>query len=565
MGGTAGRQAAHHNLLNSTARRRQVGYLTMETRWADEYLQHLKASKGTYQRFHLRHFLAWLRDRSVRLESLTPALVYDYLRYRRSLGHCRKWVVSALSALRHIVGYALGRGLMPSDPTHEVRSSWLDVPGGPTYQGPLRELFQHPAILARYCLPLFAPDWEDYIKHLLERGYSREYICKVLNHHFFFHRYLVARKVRCGARISHELLNAFLRQKHIPSSKNGGRYLCRTFAKNARCSIEGFLGFVARRRGDRVINACPSSRLKVFPGRMIERYMAYSRIHLGLRPRTLQAHLYWLAKLDDFLSHRHISGVRQVGLADLDAFLMRCGKGMRAGSLRWPIAAARSFFRYLHLHGAISVDITRDIAYPAHFRGDLWPKYLPWKKVEELLAGVNRSGLVGKRDYAILILMAHHGLRNREVANLRISDIDWERQCILLRERKNGATTWLPLSQPTLAALRDYIHARPTSSFPELFLTQHAPIKPLGPAAHAVVQRHLRQRFAGSLPRYGAYVLRHSFAKALLDRGAKLPDIAELLGHRCLGSTLIYTRVATEDLREVADNYAEFLPGACQP
>jgi len=553
------RLVSHHNPLNSLIRPPLIGWLSMEASWAFEYLEHLKTSKATYQRHHLGHFLAWLRDRNVRLESLTPGLVYDYLHYRRSLGHCRGYVLSALSALRHIVGYAIGRGLMLSDPALEVRSSWLDVPGGHAYQGPLRDLFQHPAVLARYCLPLFAPDWEDYLRHLLERGYSRGHIQHVMLQHLHFHRYLVSRKVRRRTRITPELLSAFLRQGHFPSQKKPGNALSPAFVKNARGSIEGFLDFVSRRRGGPGINISPPLRFKVLSGRLMKRYVVYSRAHLGLRPRTEQLHLYWLAKLDAFLSRRKIRGIRQVSLADLDAFFVRCGKSMQARTLQRVASAARSFFRYLHLHGAISADLAQHIASPVRFRCDLWPKYLPWKKIEELLAGIDRTSPVGKRDYAILALMACHGLRNREVATFRMADIDWDQQSILLRQRKNGSTTWLPVSQRVLAALRDYIEARPVVSYPELFLTQHAPIKPLGFSAHAVAQKHLHRRFEGSLPHYGAHVLRHSFAKALLDRGAKLSEIGTLLGHQNLDSTLIYTRVATEDLRDVADNYAELL------
>jgi integrase len=229
-------------------------------------------------------------------------------------------------------------------------------------------------------------------------------------------------------------------------------------------------------------------------------------------------------------------------------------------SLQYIISALRSFFRFLQLHGEIRSDLARGLVSPSRFRSDLRPKYLPWPKIQKFLAAIDRSHRAGKRDYAMLMLLACHGLRGREAATLRISDIDWERHSIFLRHRKNGVPIHLPLSPQTEEALRDYLAVRPACPAPEIFLTEVAPIKPFEGSVQGVATRHIR-KFFGKLPfSQGSHLLRHSFAKALLDRGAKLHEVGALLGQLSLRSTQIYTRIATEDLREVADNYANLLP-----
>ncbi|MBI4669260.1 MAG: tyrosine-type recombinase/integrase, partial [Elusimicrobia bacterium] len=106
-------------------------------------------------------------------------------------------------------------------------------------------------------------------------------------------------------------------------------------------------------------------------------------------------------------------------------------------------------------------------------------------------------------------------------------------------------------------ALADYLTIRPHCSNPRLFLTLRAPWRPLTKTIlDKRVRWRLKERFGNSLPAYGCHVLRHSFAKAMLDRGAPLSHISVLLGHQALQSTYVYTRISIEEMREVADNYA---------
>ena len=288
-------------------------------------------------------------------------------------------------------------------------------------------------------------------------------------------------------------------------------------------------------------------------------FAAYACQHGELQASTLKSYLYFLDLFMRFLACRRVRTIKSVGFAELEAFFSEEGAHMSPRSLYVVRAALRSFLKYLYVEGELAMDLSRDLPRPSRFSADRRPKYLPWAKVEELLSGIDRSTLIGKRDYAMLTLLACHGLRVGEAAKLRVQDIDINEGSFFLRERKDGRCARLPLSARAKEALEDYMKFRGIYSGTELFLHAPPPRALAVTSIGSIIHAHLRQRFPSGLPFYGSHVLRHSFAKCLLDRGARLTDLGLLLGHRNLRSTLIYARIATEELREVSDNYARLL------
>lgn len=500
-----------------------------------------------------RRFLRWLSSKGLGLSDASPALMHEYLCHRRTSGVCLGTIENILDRLRAFFRYAALQKLVPGDPTQGVSCQWLDVPGGlPAYQGVLRRILRNPRDMLRFRLPLFVPHWEAYLQHLVERGYSRSSLWDVLAHNFHFHRYLAARGVRRLSRITPSLLEDFLRRKEPAFHRERGYPMPPLYRRIIRSRLVRFLAFAhvplfkVARGGERIR-----------AGGILGAYLDFCRDHGGLRPATRYAYYRELLKFRSFLRRKRIGDLNQMTAADLDAFLMLRSKSMGPRALRSVVTALRSFLRYLFLHGHIGRDLAAAVVRPSRFRDDLRPKYLPWRKVEELLAGMDRATPRGKRDYAIVVLLACHGLRAREVAGLRVDDLDLNNSVMRLRQRKNGATTDLPIADRAVKALREYLAVRLDAGHAELFLTLAAPFRPLTCSAISEAAcRCLRGQFNGQ---GGAYVLRHSFAKAMLDRGARLPDIGAMLGHRSLRSTLIYTRIATEDMREVACNYSEWL------
>jgi len=169
---------------------------------------------------------------------------------------------------------------------------------------------------------------------------------------------------------------------------------------------------------------------------------------------------------------------------------------------------------------------------------------------------------VGRRDYAICQLLYTYGVRGGQVRALRYEDIDWAHNQILFRASKHGKDSLLPLTVAVGESLLDYLkHARPPCQDPHVFLTSRAPYHALvhSNSLSAIVERHLRK--AGiEVTSKGAHAFRHGFATRMLQEGHSLKAVADVLGHRHLSTTFIYTKVDFNSLKEVALRWPKEAP-----
>ncbi len=180
------------------------------------------------------------------------------------------------------------------------------------------------------------------------------------------------------------------------------------------------------------------------------------------------------------------------------------------------------------------------------------PSALSWEQVRRLLGVVGVREPNGRRNYAMLLLIASYGLRGCEVRALRLNDIDWAHDEMVIFAPKTGRRRALPLTRPAGEAVLDYLLAeRPPSRHREVFLSSRPPHGPLRSKINPWPGRQLDK--AGIVTAHrGAHVLRHSLAVHLLRSGETLKGIGDLLGHRRPDTTFIYTKLAVEDLRRVA-------------
>jgi site-specific recombinase XerD len=178
---------------------------------------------------------------------------------------------------------------------------------------------------------------------------------------------------------------------------------------------------------------------------------------------------------------------------------------------------------------------------------------LAWPLVQRLLRSIDRSDRLGWRDYAILHLMAHYGLRPSEIVTLTLGAIDWQAKTLRVKQCKTRSDLILPLAEQTMRMLKRYLdRGRSGGVRPELFLRARTPAGPLTHYAIGDLYRKRAQQSGLPLQGTSSYCLRHSFAMRLLDRGVSVKVIGDLLGHRTLESTCIYLRLQTRTLREVA-------------
>lgn len=214
--------------------------------------------------------------------------------------------------------------------------------------------------------------------------------------------------------------------------------------------------------------------------------------------------------------------------------------------------ALRSFFRFLLQHGEVERDLAIWVPTVAAWRLSTVPKYLKPEEVERLLKACDRSSATGRRDHAILLLLARLGLRAGEVAALQLDDIDWRAGEIMIRG-KGLVHQRLPLLAEVGEALALYLcQDRPSRPVRQVFLRMRAPRRGLAVSAISTIVRRALERAGLQVALKGAHLLRHSLATGLLRQGASMTEIGEVLRHRLAATTEIYAKVDLDRLRSLA-------------
>jgi site-specific recombinase XerD len=261
------------------------------------------------------------------------------------------------------------------------------------------------------------------------------------------------------------------------------------------------------------------------------RYLSEER---GLSPSTL---LNYIPTIEQFLSERFHNRTPNVGrlrAPDVTGFVTRHARQLSPGRAKLMVTALRSFFRYLRGREAIAND-------------------LPADDVEHILKCCDRKTSVGRRNHAILLLLARLGLRAGEVVGLNLDDIDWSTGQITIRG-KGGKSAQLPLASDVGTALAAYLRRdRPRSATRRVFLRHRAPFVGFGNSStvSSLVRRALKHAGVESA-HTGAHVLRHSLATSLLRQGGSLDEIGELLRHQSPNTTAIYAKVDVAALHTLA-------------
>jgi integrase len=244
----------------------------------------------------------------------------------------------------------------------------------------------------------------------------------------------------------------------------------------------------------------------------------------------------------------------RLSAADLSAFVQREAERLGRGHAKHATVALRSFLRFAQLRGYIRAHLATAVPTVAQWAMDSLPKYLPPGAVQRVLDGCERTAPVGKRDYAILLLLARLGLRAGEVSALRLEDIDWENGRITVFCKKSGGPAHLPLPTDVGEAIAQYLKdSRPRCSCRNVFVRTHAPHAPFSHAAvvSGLAKRAL-QRAGVKSARQGAHLFRHTLATEMLRHGASLGEIGQVLRHKDPNTTAIYAKVDVNALRELA-------------
>lgn len=289
-----------------------------------------------------------------------------------------------------------------------------------------------------------------------------------------------------------------------------------------------------------------------FTGRLLQEYENHLRKDRGLAENSLRVYLplirtFVASKLGGSLPQ----SLKALTIRD---FVVAQTRNRSAEYVRLLSVALRSFCRFLFLSGHVSVDLSPSVPRVCKYRQSTPPAFLTPREVTRALAAVNRTTPRGRRDYAILLLLARLGLRAGEIISLELEDISWRTAEIVVRG-KGRTVERLPLLRDIGEALAAYLRKdRGVSKSRRIFLRMWAPrIGLAGPAAVGhIVRLALAQAGIRRSGRGAAHLFRHGLATRMIRHGASLPEIAEVLRHRSQMTTSGYTQVAFEALRGVA-------------
>lgn len=384
-----------------------------------------------------------------------------------------------------------------------------------------------------FSLPLLGPVADGFDDWLAANGYahgSRKHSIRMLRHVDVYLRKHGAHDV---AGLNHDGLHACWRGliKRFPASSGTVRTLERYLAGS---------GLMAK----------PLS----FPLSLSlnDRYADYLREVRGFAVSTVSSHRY---TAQCFLEHLRENGttVERAGSGDIEAYIAKTGKRLSRGSLEHDIAALRGFLRFLTVDGEMSAALNSPIDTPRLYRLEKLPRALPWETVRTMLRSIEKTTPMGRRDYAMFLLIATYGLRSSEVVGLTLDDIHWRTGILRIHQKKTASFIELPLTNEAASALAKHLKQNPPPvPYRRIFLRMRAPIGVLKPTAVTEAFQALVRKSGLNIPYQGPHCLRHAYAAHLLKNGTSLKTIGDILGHRTAESTSMYLRLATEDLREVA-------------
>lgn len=315
----------------------------------------------------------------------------------------------------------------------------------------------------------------------------------------------------------------------------------------SRRAIAPLLDFLAARGLLPVLDPAPLGPVE----RLLAEYGSYLVKERGLAANTVDCYRRCVRP---FVATRVRGGeldLASLTAGDVTEYVRAACPGKAKGSAKLIVTTLRSLLGWLHLTGAVPVALGGAVPAAAGWRLARLPDALEPDAVELLLASCDRRSVVGRRDYAMLLLLVRLGLRAGEVAGLRLDDIEWRHGEVTVTGKSNRSER-LPLPADVGAAMSGYLRrGRPATALDRsVFVRVRAPHRGLAPSGVSTVVRHAAGR-AGLDP-IGAHLLRHTAATTMLRSGSTLTEVGQVLRHRSAASTTIYAKVDRDALRTLA-------------
>jgi integrase/recombinase XerD len=373
---------------------------------------------------------------------------------------------------------------------------------------------------------------------LIEYGYAKNTIQSKLWSLAEFGKWLIGNGFTV-TNVDEALISRFIRGKKGKRLQRGNAKTLAQFLEDLRtCHV------VPHRKP--IVDESPS-------GKILRQYEEHLRSERGLSASTVVNYQPFIRR---FLAERFGEGpllFRELKPSDISAFILRHAHTMAPKRAQGMTSAFRSFFRFLFGKGKLHANLALSVPTVASWRLSTVPKYLLPEEVQRLLGACDRKTPAGRRNYAILLLLARLGLRAGEVVALKLDDIDWRAGQIHVRG-KGLFHDRMPLPPDVGEAIASYLRGdRPRCQTRQVFICMKAPHRGFaGPSTLTTIVRRALAH-ADLHPEFkGAHLLRHSLATSMLRSGANMSEIGEILRHREPNTTEIYAKVDFDGLRSLA-------------
>ena len=269
---------------------------------------------------------------------------------------------------------------------------------------------------------------------------------------------------------------------------------------------------------------------------------------IKLRSSYLKQFLQWYQETSNY------QNLQALKADDVESFFIKATSRWGKAYKRSLQATLRSFFDFCHQHGYILQNLRFSLPVIKTYRLSEVPKKIDDNEAIRLLQSIDRSTNSGKRTYAIVQILYTYGVRGCQIRALKLSDINWHKEQIQFPAVKGGKSCAFPLTAEVGNALVDYLkNARQKCPHQQVFLTLRAPFSPLknSPTLSQII-RSAMLKAAIKSPRKGAHCFRHGFVSRMLKQGESFKHIADLVGHKHIATTFIYTKIDFNALGQVA-------------
>jgi integrase/recombinase XerD len=288
----------------------------------------------------------------------------------------------------------------------------------------------------------------------------------------------------------------------------------------------------------------------VSPAALLAGFRSWLAAERGLSRETVRCYSHqagtFLASLPDPVE----SAVRQLDSGQVTSFMVGYCRDRNVESAKAMATSLRALLRFLHVSGHTPIGLAGAVPGVAGWRLASLPRGVDAAVVAQLLGSCDQATAIGRRDYAILIMLVRLGLRGAEAADLRLGDLDWRAGEVTVRG-KGHRIDRLPMPSDVGEAIVAYLtDGRPDCETRTVFATVRKPYRRLTAAAIRGIMGQACRR--AGLPRVGAHRLRHTLATDMLRAGASLPQVGQVLRHRSDLSTAIYAKVDENALRPLA-------------